>query len=180
MPKSVHPSSFRLEVVTPYIRLGASPPYRLLDCLTVAEVALRGEVAKPLLSWCARIDGHRKADRAYIRALTKVAVNAKRAYDKAAKQVAQLQQGGQCTCPGLQPSLPPTPGPVSVAGVRTPAHEMAHLAHRPLTQPPKSMDAALKIRAAQWPRMAHAHHKINSTHCRMRMKVARPLRSAAM
>ena len=32
-PRSVPTSSFRLEVVQPYIRLGASPPYRLLDCL---------------------------------------------------------------------------------------------------------------------------------------------------
>ena len=33
MPKSVHASPFRLEVAKPYTRLGASPPYRLLDCL---------------------------------------------------------------------------------------------------------------------------------------------------
>ena len=37
--KVAHTSPFRLEVVKPYIRLGASPPYRLLDCLTVWHVS---------------------------------------------------------------------------------------------------------------------------------------------
>ena len=32
-PQTQDTSSFRLEVAKPYIRLGASPPYRLLDCL---------------------------------------------------------------------------------------------------------------------------------------------------
>ena len=78
----------------------------------IAKVALRAEATKSLVLGFARVDERLKVDRAQIRALTKVAVKARRAFDKAAKQAAQ--QGGIC---------PPTgaPGQRAGAGPQTPA-----------------------------------------------------------
>ena len=77
----------------------------------VAEVALRARATKPLVLGFSQVDEQLKVDRAPTRALTKVAVKAKRAYDKAAKQAAQ--QGGGCPPAGI-------PGQGSVAGPQTP------------------------------------------------------------
>ena len=81
----------------------------------IAEVALRAEATKPLVLGFARVDERLKVDRAQIRALTKVAVKARRAFDKAAKQVAL--QGGTCPPAGMPgqgvragPQMPAAPG----------------------------------------------------------------------
>ena len=78
----------------------------------IAEVALRAEATKPLVLGFARVDEKLKVDRAQIRALTKVAVKARRAFDKAAKQAAP--QGGICPPAGM-------PGQGVRAGPQTPA-----------------------------------------------------------
>ena len=71
----------------------------------VEEVALRARATKPpALGF----------DRAPTRALNKVAVKARRAFDKAAKQAAQ--QGGSYSCPPIG-----RPGLGSGAGPQTPA-----------------------------------------------------------
>ena len=72
----------------------------------------RAGAANSLVLGFARVDGQLEVDRAPIRALTKVAVKARRAFDKAAKQAAQ--QGGSCPPAGM-PSLG------SGAGPQTPA-----------------------------------------------------------
>ena len=61
----------------------------LVQGAPVAEVALRAGATKSLVLGFARVDEQLKVDRAPIRALTKVAVKARRAFDKAAKQAAQ-------------------------------------------------------------------------------------------
>ena len=66
----------------------------------------------PLASPAARVHERLKVDRAQIRALTKVAVKARRAFEKAAKQAAQ--QGGVCPPAGM-------PGQGAGAGPQTPA-----------------------------------------------------------
>ena len=38
-PKTQDTGPFRLEVVNPYIRFGASPPYRVLHCLAMHDMA---------------------------------------------------------------------------------------------------------------------------------------------
>ena len=82
----------------------------------IAEVALRAEATKSLVLGfaIARVDGRLKAGRAQIRALAKVAVKARRAFEKAAKQAAQ--QGG------VRPPVPAgMPGQGAGAGPQTPA-----------------------------------------------------------
>ena len=63
------------------------------------EVALQApaKATKPLVLGFARVDGQLKVDRAPVRALDKVAIKGRRAFDKAAKQAAQ--QGGIRSCP---------------------------------------------------------------------------------
>ena len=78
----------------------------------VAEVALRAGATKPLVLGFARGDEQLKVDRAPIRALTKVAVKARRAFDKAATQAAI--QGGGCPPTGM-------PDQGAGAGPQTPA-----------------------------------------------------------
>ena len=78
----------------------------------IAEVALRAEATKSLVLGFARVDEKLKVDRAQIQALTKVAVKARRAFDKAAKQAAP--QGGICPPAGM-------PGQGVQAGPQTPA-----------------------------------------------------------
>ena len=78
----------------------------------IAEVALRAEATKPLVLSFARVDERLQVDRAPIRALTKAAVRARRAFEKAAKQAAQ--QGGVCPPAGM-------PGQGAGAGPQTPA-----------------------------------------------------------
>jgi len=85
--------------------------------LTHAEVALRAEAAKPLVLGFARVDERLKVDRAQIRALTKVAAKARRAFEKAAKQAAQ--QGGVCPPAGM-PGQGAGAGPQTPAGARRP------------------------------------------------------------
>ena len=70
--------------------------------IAIAEVALRAGAAKSLVLGFSRVDEQLKVDRAPIRTLTKVAVKARRALDKAAKQAAQ-QSGG---CPRPPPGCP--------------------------------------------------------------------------
>ena len=80
----------------------------------VSEVALRAGATKSLVLGFARVDEQLKVDRAPIRALTKAAVKARRAFDKAAKQAAQ--QGGGCPPAGMH-----MPGKGAGAGPQTPA-----------------------------------------------------------
>ena len=84
----------------------------LVQGAPVAEVALRAGATKALVLGFARVDEELKVDRAQIRALAKVAVKARRAFDKAAKQAAP--QGGICPPAGM-------PGQGVRAGPQTPA-----------------------------------------------------------
>ena len=86
----------------------------------IAEVALRmrmrAEATKSLVLGFARVDGKLKVDRAQIRALAKVAVKARRAFDKAAKWASP--QGGICPPAHAAAGMP---GQGVRAGPQTPA-----------------------------------------------------------
>ena len=88
----------------------------LVQVAPVAEVALRSGATKSPVLGFARVDAQLKVDRAPIRAprptKVDVAVKARRAFDKAAKQAAR--EGGGCPPAGI-------PGLGSGAGPLTPA-----------------------------------------------------------